>query len=1107
MEVGVGNSPETGGVAMEFPVFDGAELSSPPTVPPRLRRRLTETKSSGSPSSVEEIEAKLRNADLRRQKFYESLSSKARPKRRSPQYANGHNLGQRLEAKLQAAEQKRMQILKAHSQRRATLREKTYQSLLRRNALQSKYKEHLHAAIYQKRATAEKNRVELLGTDKEKTHARRLQARKVAKSVSQQQETESLKLRESLEDKLQRAKRRRAAYLMEKVSLHNSVGVNWNEKTQKQADHLSRNLLRCWRKFLKQRTTLDLARSYHDLNINASHGKSIPFENFAILIETSSTLRTTKVLLDRLETRYRVLLAVASGTISPGQEDIDHLLTRVTLPNGATPRSPVRTRYVKKAESARAATKAPVKLSRYQVRVVLSAYMILGHPNAVFSGQGVRETALAKSAKKFVQEFELLIDIILDGPSQRSGEESNPASARSCTFRSQLAAFDTAWCSYLNSFVVWKVKDVESLENDLVRAACQMEISIMQKYKPTTEGDDNALTHDVKVFQKQMQVTEHQKLLREKVMHLSGEAGIERMQNALSDTRKKYFQSKEHCSPADSPVAHIPSPCVPTSLPMAGPDERSDSVVQSLSNDTDTMLPLEDLGSSVASNSGLVNDSGEMLGMENVFIVNEFLHGRHYSVADSSNISDENQKVRETMEKAFWDGISDSIQQEKYDHIVVLMKEVRDELYEMSPKSWKPKITEVIDLDILSQLLSSHRLDMEYLGTIMEFALVSLQKLSAVAHENQLKESHKKVVLELSELCQAGDGSNSSHAIALMKGLRFVLEQIQVLKQEISKARMKILEPLLKGPTGLEYLGKAFVKLYGPPSDALNRLPMTMQWLSSVVPGKDQEWIEYKRAILELQEGSSSERPVIPSTALRTGGSFSSSRLQASAGTDNRCTDCKGEKGDLLVRLGLVKLVNNVNGVTQEELPETLKLNFLRLRAVQAQLQKITVIATSILVLRQTLVMEQMISSFEDMESTILRCSSQLSRILDTVVDAGLEQIVQLLSKTAERFDKSDDSAKTQSRRVVMARTLRKSLQAGDPVFVRVSRAVYLATRGVVLAGSGTHGRGLAEKALRQVGAAILTDKVVARGTVLGVMSRVSENVHGPWYARLIQNM
>lgn len=64
MEVGVDISSENG-VAMEFPVVDGAGLSSPPTLPPRLRRRLTETKACTA--SVEEIEAKLRDADLRRQ--------------------------------------------------------------------------------------------------------------------------------------------------------------------------------------------------------------------------------------------------------------------------------------------------------------------------------------------------------------------------------------------------------------------------------------------------------------------------------------------------------------------------------------------------------------------------------------------------------------------------------------------------------------------------------------------------------------------------------------------------------------------------------------------------------------------------------------------------------------------------------------------------------------------------------------------------------------------------------------------------------------------------------------------------------------------------------
>ena len=61
---------------------------------------------------------------------------------------------------------------------------------------------------------------------------------------------------------------------------------------------------------------------------------------------------------------------------------------------------------------------------------------------------------------------------------------------------------------------------------------------------------------------------------------------------------------------------------------------------------------------------------------------------------------------------------------------------------------------------------------------------------------------------------------------------------------------------------------------------------------------------------------------------------------------DKQYPECKGEKVDLLVRLGLVKLVSGVSGLTRDELPETLKLNILRLRAVQAQVQKIIVIAT-----------------------------------------------------------------------------------------------------------------------------------------------------------------
>ncbi|KAI3752852.1 hypothetical protein L2E82_24891 [Cichorium intybus] len=164
-------------------------------------------------------------------------------------------------------------------------------------------------------------------------------------------------------------------------------------------------------------------------------------------------------------------------------------------------------------------------------------------------------------------------------------------------------------------------------------------------------------------------------------------------------------------------------------------------------------------------------------------------------------------KVRPTMEKAFWNGITDSIREDNYDRVVELMKEMKDELCEMALQSSKQEITETIDVLILSHLLNTGSLHMEYLGKIMEFALISLQKLSAPASENNLKEAHQKVLQELAD----------------------------VLKQEISSVRIKIMEPLIKGPAGLEYLGKAFTERFGQPSDALTRLPLTLRWLSNFI--------------------------------------------------------------------------------------------------------------------------------------------------------------------------------------------------------------------------------------------------------------------------------
>lgn len=80
------------------------------------------------------------------------------------------------------------------------------------------------------------------------------------------------------------------------------------------------------------------------------------------------------------------------------------------------------------------------------------------------------------------------------------------------------------------------------------------------------------------------------------------------------------------------------------------------------------------------------------------------------------------------------------------------------------------------------------------------------------------------------------------------------------------------MEPLVKGPAGLEYLRNAFANKYGSPSGASISLPSTLRWISSTSNFKDREWVEYKNSSSTLTDNSSQEG--LPSTTLRTGGNI-----------------------------------------------------------------------------------------------------------------------------------------------------------------------------------------------------------------------------------------
>ncbi|KAL6652923.1 hypothetical protein ACP70R_011848 [Stipagrostis hirtigluma subsp. patula] len=1131
-------------MALVIPVEEG----SPRLPPRRIRRRLLEgARGGGASVSAEEIDARLREAELRRQQFHEWLACKARKKPRSPSWSSQEeDQAQRLEAKLLAAEQKRlsllakaqnrlakldelrqaakndvemrfekereeletrvesrvrqaeenrMRLLHAHMQKKAALKERIARSQVRKATWENNYMEQVRSAILQKRTAAEKKRLRLLEAEKTKAQARLLRIQKAAMTVCSQRETERRKLKEQLETKLQRAKRQRAEYLKQRGSPRSSAHADYI----KHAEFLSRKLARCWRRFVKSRkTTLAIVQAYDALGINEKSVKCMPFEKLAMSMESPTVLQTAKALLDRLERRY-----VASQL---AVENVDHLLKRLGSPprRKAPPSREGRTRVAAK-RSARSSETS--KLSRYSLRVVLCAYMILAHPSAVLSGQGEREKQLMDSAEKFIKEFEMVIKIILDGP--RGTSHGTAAAAASCggqmssdvsgqrKFRTQLANFDKAWCTYLYCFVAWKVKDAKVLEEDLVRAACKLELSMMQTCKLNANGQSSHdLTHDMKAIQKQ--VNDDQKLLREKVQHLSGDAGIERMNSALSDTRSKFFEAKETGNPLATPVANVSTPLSINSsgkLPVSDENSRtnavgSSSVVRSLFG---------------ASSSG--STSSVKLPTENEQMLNEMLHEDDSALVGRSDIAgtaekDFQAKVRETMEKAFWDMVIDSMKGDKpdYSQLINLVKEVRDSLHELAPKVWKEEILGNIDLEILSQVLKSGSQDAQYLGQILQYSLDMVRKLSAPAKEDEMKKSHEKLLSELSVSSEVNGNGISSFVIAVVKGLRFILEEIKELQAEVSKARIQLMQPIIKGSAGVEYLQKAFTDRYGPPANASVSLPLTMQWISTSKNIAEQEWSEHLDT-LSILPAADKAPPLV--TVLRAGqGAAGAQACSSTTGTSGQ-PECKGEELDKLVRIGLLQLISSTEGSQMLSTPETFQLNLLRLRAVQSQFQQVIVIATSMLVLRQVLMSENSKVNPLEVGNAVSGLFEALVKLLDTSPDAGTEEIVEaMMSSSASVGSLSDE--KIQTRRQMITRVFLKSLQPGDAVFKMVSRSVYCAFRSVALGGSGPKGQKLAEAALRRIGAVKLIERVVKASEALIKVATVSAKVHGPWYKALI---
>ncbi|KAL3687836.1 hypothetical protein R1sor_014145 [Riccia sorocarpa] len=1218
-------------VAFEIEISESNASTSP--VPKRVRRRLQETPESKTkcPASLEDIEIKLKEADSRRQQFHEWLANKARPKpKSSPTHLQSEDLAQRLEAKLSAAEQKRAELLaheqtrlaklhelriaakteaqlraerereelgskvesrvqqaetnrlallEAERQRRAAVHERIAQSIIHRTTQEGRDRdriEALRATICQKIAAAEEKRAGILEAEKNRAQACVLQARRVAKAVVRERELEMRKKKEKLEARLQRAKRQRAEYLMKRGGCR-GVGHDHGHKLHKHGDRLCRKLTRCWRQFRgSRRTTFALAQEYAACEINQDFVTSLPFEQLASRITSPGTLRSVKPLLARIESR--LMLASAGGQFNVGQ--IDHLLRRLSPSRRKSGGSSAAAGKKGSAAGARSSKESVVaddkELERYPARVFLCAYMILGQPDAVFSGRGEREIALADAAAKVLPEFEALISIILDGPSstplrpsspntgfeKKSGWTSEQQESQNTSaappqrlFSIQLAAFDAAWCTYLYQFVAWKVKDAQLLEEDLTRMACQLEVSMLQKCK---DGSDSS--YDSQAIRRQ--VLEDQKLLRDRIIHLTGSPGASRMEHALVEVRTKFSEALENGSPLPSPFssptgsARTPISPPPTPSPFLGSFAGNQEGLSSAGSGSKVVRHLFKPAEEAQSVNGFaMEDKGESAvqpvilpvgsditdpAFTNEKMVNEMLHDPGWQimstrqrngsadtlVAESAHVSKMEKlqaQIRETMEAAFWDGVIHDLLQypPDYARVISLVGEIRTEFENIVPDNWKQDLFESMDLELLSQILESGSNDFEYLRRLLDYASGLILKLGAPVRDGETKAAHQSLLTGLSIAAGADGATQRAFADALVQGLRFIFEQLQVLKKDISSSRLRALAPMISGSAGADYMRKAFAARLGlsavmptPRSEVGAKLPRTVGWLGQVEASSEQEREEVETSLTSVRTNSSNANgtavlPPLPS--MRTGGRLGAAgypaqtyRTTASSAGGARPRTIDWRSPETVVRLGVLSLVRNFEAAAESTLPETLALNVERLRKCQNEFQRIIVLATGLLVARQGLTGRGLIGA--ELDRVMELGCKKLDALLDQPT-ATVAQIGSLLAEISSSANASETSSEFEAYSELMTRVVAKSLSPDDAVFGRVSAAVGASLRAVLLLGNGTEGIALAEQALKRIGGSILLDKVMSAAEALDTIVTVTCKVHSPWYASIITHV
>lgn len=323
-------------------------------------------------------------------------------------------------------------------------------------------------------------------------------AKKIAEETREKKAAELARLREEMAEKLAEAARRKSMY-QQGLRRSRTTSLAAVEEKKVVPPGLPRSsrvfaakvIQRAWRRY----RSCKILNSFLALRLDLTHANALSFESLTRLLAMENTTTATASILRQL------------GALEPGQEDA----------GGA-------------------------------VRVFLSAYLVLAHPQQAFShgGNEPQEQELMAKAGSLVNAFESVIKTSSSTPLPKSP----PASATE--------AFQFAFNDFTSTFHAWKSRDLGVLVDVMVNSFVNLDL-ILQATKNDREGHVAEDYLDA--------VREEQIKLLARLKRLAGpEEALSRVKTAVRKARKQRAAERRQ-----KEVNQVPRASTPTTEMLATP--------------------------------------------------------------------------------------------------------------------------------------------------------------------------------------------------------------------------------------------------------------------------------------------------------------------------------------------------------------------------------------------------------------------------------------------------------------------------------------------------------------------------------------------------------